>query len=122
MVDMFMIIKEIIVMKKLASTETKKRWFADGVELIQRIDPNGRGLAYYRLAPYRDLLKRMEDLTLITKDMRKTSPYGYGDDEEYGLGLVGQQLINQHKTNDAIRQALYDWLQPSHIDMMGSEL
>lgn len=111
-----MTIKDIVVLKKLSGEKPVN--FADGRELINHIDPNGHGFPYYRLNPFRDALKELEDKGLIKKEMRNSAPYGYGDDEQYHLTAKALEIIALHKTNDAIREAIRE--EVGHFDFWRS--
>lgn len=107
-VDLFMVIKDLVVLKKLQSSQPVT--FVNGAELVAHLEPKGTGFAYYQLMPYRDSLAKLEKHGWIKKEMRNSPPYGYGDDEQYHLTPLALQTIAELKNNDAIKSKILESL------------
>lgn len=101
---MFMVIKDVAVLKKLSGDPA---WaFANGDELMNNLEPGWTGYSYFRLESYRKALERLKEAELIVFRKRVEGPYGYGDDEQFWLSPRGIRLVEDHKGNEALKEAV----------------
>lgn len=107
--DIFLAIREIIVMNKLAGRTDfwgrDLRMVASGDQLMNHLCPGRTGFASYYLQTIRDELAILENNNLIAERRRMSGPSGYGDDQEYMITAEGLQMC-EGKNSTGIRSSI----------------
>ncbi len=111
----FMAIKNICVMNKLADKENfdgSRHHYCDGVELTRALEPEWPSYAHYYLRKIDNHLNFLAMKRLITKHKRNSAPYGYGDDEQFCLTPEAEKLIVDSENNNQLKIRILEIFDP----------